>query len=119
LKLEDSNPAMTRRTLSSKTALDRRRHAEGTTLNNLGKLANSLGQPEQARRYYEQALAIFQEIGVVDSAHAVAGNLAYLDAEDTASGEASDAPPDTPAVPQEKPPQQKWRRWPWQRKPTQ
>jgi tetratricopeptide (TPR) repeat protein len=89
---------------------------EGTTLNNLGYLADGLGQKEQARDYYERALAIFQEIGAVDSVRVVAGNLAYLDSRDTASGEAPDAPPDTPAIPQEELPQQKRRRWPWQRK---
>src|SRR6185437_7426015 len=95
------------------------RAMEGTTLNNLGTLAHSLGQPEQARAYFDQALAIFQEIGAVDNARVVADNLAYLDAGDTASGKAPDASPDTPVVPQEKPPQQKPRRWPWQRKPAQ
>jgi hypothetical protein len=71
------------------------------------------------RDYYERALAIFQEIGAVDSVRVVAGNLAYLDSRDTASGEAPDAPPDTPAIPQEELPQQKRRRWPWQRQPAQ
>ena len=92
------------------------RAGEGTTLNNLGGLAYALEQPEQARAYYEQALAIFREIGAVDNARVVSGNLAYLDAGNTASGEAPDAPPDTPVIPQEKPPQHKQRRWPWQRK---
>ena len=50
----------------------------GTTLNNLGELADDLGEQEQARSYYEQALAIFQEIGAVDSARVVRENLDAL-----------------------------------------
>ncbi|HEY7340867.1 MAG TPA: tetratricopeptide repeat protein [Ktedonobacterales bacterium] len=90
------------------------RAMEGTTLNNLGGLAYGLGQPEQTRRYFEQALAIFEEIGAVDSVRVVTENLAYLDAGDTASGEA----PRSPAISPEKALTPKRRRWPWQRKRT-
>lgn len=55
------------------------RTLEGTTLNNLGRLSASLRQKEEALRYYRQALVIFQAIGVMDSAHVVAGNIAYLE----------------------------------------
>jgi hypothetical protein len=54
------------------------RAGEGTTLNNLGSLADALGRPEEAARYYEQALAILEEIGAVDSARVVRENLAAL-----------------------------------------
>jgi tetratricopeptide (TPR) repeat protein len=77
------------------------RAGEGTTFNNLGYLAESLGQADAARRYYELALAIFQEIGAVDSARVVANNLAYLD-NFAAVTSASDEAPDTlPAATQE------------------
>jgi tetratricopeptide (TPR) repeat protein len=39
------------------------RAGEGTTLNNLGLLANRLGRQEEARQYYEQALIIRREVG--------------------------------------------------------
>jgi tetratricopeptide (TPR) repeat protein len=39
------------------------RAGEGTTLNNLGRLADDLGRKEEAARYYEQALAIRREVG--------------------------------------------------------
>ncbi len=39
------------------------RGGEGVTLNNLGLLADRLGQPEEARHYYEQALAVLREVG--------------------------------------------------------
>jgi len=88
------------------------RAREGTTLNNLGYLADRLGQSEQARDYYEQALAIRREVGAVDSARVVANNLAYLDAANAAS---SETPSALPTISPEKasPPK---RRWPWQRK---
>jgi len=87
---------------------------EGRILNNLGYLAKYLGQPEQARHYYEQALAILQEIGEVDTTRVVTDNLTSLDAAATAFAEAHD----TSAIPQEKAPSPKRRRWPWQRKRT-
>jgi len=62
--------------------------------------------------YIEQALAIFQEIGAVDSARVVAENLTYLDSE---SAPADDIPNGEPGDPPEKTPQRKRRRWPWQR----
>ena len=46
-------------------ARDWRPGREGRTLTNLGMLAFRLGQTEEARRYYQQALALFQEIGAV------------------------------------------------------
>ncbi|HEV7129074.1 MAG TPA: AAA family ATPase [Ktedonobacterales bacterium] len=54
------------------------RAMEGTTLNNLGALANNLGRTEEAARYYEQALVIHEEIGAVDKARVVRENLAEL-----------------------------------------
>jgi len=95
-----------------RTAGDHR--GEGRILNNLGYLAKYLGQPEQARHYYEQALAILQEIGEVDTTRVVTDNLTSLDAAATAFAEAHD----TSAIPQEKAPSPKRRRWPWQRKRT-
>ncbi len=88
------------------------RRDEGRILNNLGYLARSLGQKEQARGYYEQALTIFQEIGAVDKARVAADNIAYLDAGNRASEDAPDTPP---TVPEKTSPQHGWR-WPWQRK---
>jgi hypothetical protein len=88
------------------------RRAKGRILNNLGELARSLGQKGEARGHFEQALAIFQAIGAVDSSRVVAENLAYLDADNTATGRA----PETPAMPPEKAPPPRRRRWPWQRK---
>jgi tetratricopeptide (TPR) repeat protein len=90
------------------------RAVEGTTLNNLGGLADDLGQPEQARSYFEQSLAIFQAVGAVDSARVVAENLTYFDGANTTSGAAPNA---LPAILPKKasPPK---RRWPWQRKRT-
>lgn len=87
------------------------RAGEGATLNNLGGLARSLGQPGEARAYYEQALVIVREIGAVDTARVVADNLAYLDDKSASPGETPAA--DEPAIPPEKTPQRK-RRW-WQR----
>jgi hypothetical protein len=37
-------------------------------------LADSLGQKNEARRYYEQVLAIFTHIGAPDSIRVVRGN---------------------------------------------
>lgn len=88
------------------------RNGEGTTLNNLGYLARSMGQPEQARDYYTQALAISQEIGAVDNARIDSNNLAYLDRDDDA---ASDTPGGAPANPQEKSSQRRRRWWQWRR----
>lgn len=51
---------------------------DGMTLNNLGLLAHDQGRKEVAARYYEQALAIFEEIGAVDSARRVRENLAWV-----------------------------------------
>ena len=51
--------------------------------------------------YIEQALAIFQEIGAVDSARVVAENLTYLDSE---SAPADDIPNGEPGDPPEKTP---------------
>jgi len=48
---------------------------EGITLNNLGLLASDLGRPEEVARYYEQALAIVEDIGAVDLARTVRENL--------------------------------------------
>jgi tetratricopeptide (TPR) repeat protein len=39
------------------------RAGEGTTLNNLGSLARSLGRKDEALAYYEQALAVMREVG--------------------------------------------------------
>jgi tetratricopeptide (TPR) repeat protein len=39
------------------------RAGEGTTLNNLGRVYDDLGQKQQALDYYEQALAIRREVG--------------------------------------------------------
>jgi hypothetical protein len=100
------------------------RRDEGRILNNLGALADNLGQKKQARDYYEQALAIYQDIGDVVHARIVASNLADLDVATTPSGEApktsetSEAPDAPLAVPPEKPLPPK-RHWPWQRTPRQ
>jgi hypothetical protein len=48
--------------------------------------------------YIEQALAIFQEIGAVDSARVVAENLTYLDSESAASS-SNDLPAAPPTLP--------------------
>ena len=41
------------------------RAGEGTTLNNLGLVYDSLGQYPQAIEYYQQALFIHREVGIV------------------------------------------------------
>ena len=54
------------------------RAGDGHALDNMGDLARDHSRPEEAARYYEQALAIFEEIGAVDSARIVRRNLAAL-----------------------------------------
>jgi hypothetical protein len=44
------------------------RAGEGTVLNNLSELARYMGQPKEAWGYFEQALAIFEEVDIVDNA---------------------------------------------------
>ena len=85
------------------------RAGEGATLNNLGMLADSLGQKEDARRYYEQALSIFRAIGAVESVRIVEENLQDL----LVAQEDGDATPGVLPPSSKKP--TGWR-WPWQRK---
>ncbi len=65
------------------------RAGEGEKLNNLGYLASDLGHKEEAARYYEQALAIFDAIGAVDSARVVRDNLAAIAQDHVAAGDSS------------------------------
>ncbi|HEY1390958.1 MAG TPA: hypothetical protein VGF38_20650 [Ktedonobacterales bacterium] len=94
---------------------------KGAILNNLGMLADSLGQEGEARGYFEQARVIFQEIGDMVHVRLVTENMAYLDREilaslpDSNSDDLPDAAP--PALPAEKTPQRK-RRWLRRRRPT-
>jgi tetratricopeptide (TPR) repeat protein len=54
------------------------RSDEGRILNNLGLLARNLGQPEAARSYYEQALAMLREVGDRAGEGAILNNLGAL-----------------------------------------
>ncbi len=54
------------------------RVGEGITLNNLGYLARGLGQPEEARRFYEQALVFLRAVGNRAVEGTVLGNLGDL-----------------------------------------
>jgi tetratricopeptide (TPR) repeat protein len=51
---------------------------EGITLNNLGYLADSLGQKDEARSYYQQALVIYRQIGDRAAQGAILNNLGGL-----------------------------------------
>jgi tetratricopeptide (TPR) repeat protein len=54
------------------------RRGEGTTLSNLGLLADNLGRREEAQQYYTQALAILREVGDRRGEGATLNNLGSL-----------------------------------------
>jgi hypothetical protein len=80
------------------------RAGEGRSLHNLGEVARAQGQLDAAADYYQQALAIYEAMGVAHEAQRVRQRLDSLDAE-RASGALADAgPPVEDAAPSILPP---------------
>ncbi|MEQ9359471.1 CHAT domain-containing protein, partial [Coleofasciculus chthonoplastes] len=51
------------------------RSGVATTLNNIGSVYDTIGQPQQALDYYNQALPIFQEVGDLSGEAAILNNI--------------------------------------------